>query len=79
MGKEMSKKSKKKSVADIILELGDFLKIPKLAEEIQKEIKDLKGHRISIQDVRVNLLYLLRKEKIKRKKEGPLYKYHNGN
>lgn len=72
-----NKKSNKKSVADIILELGKFLDNPKTAEEIKKEIKDKKGHNVPLQDVRVNLLYLLRREKLNRKKEGSFYKYHN--
>jgi len=69
--------SSKKSVADIILELGSFLDEVKTAEEIKKEIKNRKGHSVDLQDIRVNLLYLLRREKIKRKKEGSVYKYHN--
>lgn len=70
-------KISKKSVADIILALGKFLDVPRTAEEIKKEIKDRKGHSIDLQDIRVNLLYLLRRDKIKRKKEGSFYKYHN--
>lgn len=67
----------KKSIADLILELGEFLSSPRLAEEIRKEIKDREGHNIPLQDVRVNLLYLLRREKLKRKKEGSFYRYYN--
>ena len=75
---KISKKTKsKKSIAKIILELGKFLDEPKIAEEIKKEIKDRKGHSIPVQDIRVNLLYLLRREKIKRKKEDTFYKYYN--
>jgi len=66
----------KKSIADRILDLGDFLKTPKLAEDIRKEIKDKTGYSFDLQDIRVNLLYLLRREKLKRKKEGSFYKYH---
>lgn len=75
----MSKmENKKKSIADRILELGEFLKTPRLAEGIRKEIKDRTGYSFDLQDIRVNLLYLLRREKLKRKKEGTsLYKYHN--
>ena len=70
-------KTSKKSISDRILDLGDFLKTPKLAEDIQKEIKDKTGYSFDLQDIRVNLLYLLRREKVKRKKEGKsLYKYH---
>lgn len=70
----MAKKSKK-SVAKVILALGNFLKTPRLAEEIQKEIKHNTGYIISLQDIRVNLLYLLRREKVKREKEGKFYRY----
>ena len=75
----MSKmRTKKKSIVDRILELGDFLKTPRFAEEIRKEIKDRTGYSFDLQDIRVNLLSLLRREKLKRKKEGTtLYKYHN--
>ncbi len=66
-----------KSVADIILDLGKFLDKPKAAEEVKKEIKDRKGHIIPFQDIRVNLLYLLRREKLNRIKEDNFYKYHN--
>ena len=37
-------KTKKKSIADRILELGDFLKTPSLAEDIRKEINDKTGY-----------------------------------
>ncbi len=73
----MKQNKGKKSVAERIAELGKFLDTPKTAEEIKKEIKDRKGHSILLQDIRVNLLYLLRREKLKRKKEGNFYKYHN--
>ena len=75
----MSKmRTKKKSIVDRILELGDFLKTPRFAEEIRKEIKDRTGYSFDLQDIRVNLRSLLRREKLKRKKEGTtLYKYHN--
>ncbi|MBS3090298.1 hypothetical protein J4433_00845 [Candidatus Pacearchaeota archaeon] len=68
--------SDKKSIAERILDLGDFLKTPKLAEEIKKEIKDRTGHNFNLQDIRVNLLYLLRRERLKRKKEGVFYRYY---
>lgn len=71
------RKMKNKSIADRILELGDFLKTPRLAEDIRKEIKDNTGYSFKLRDIRVKLLCLLRKDKIKRKKEGKsLYKYH---
>ena len=73
----MKIKKNKKSVSEIILELGKFLDSPKTAEEMKKEIKDRKGKSISLQDIRVNLLYLLRREKLSRIKEGSSYKYHN--
>lgn len=70
--------TEKKSIADSILELKGFLQTPRLAEEIRKEIKDITGHSFDLQDIRVNLLYLLRRGKLKRKKEGTsLYKYHS--
>ncbi|MBS3160014.1 hypothetical protein J4436_04450 [Candidatus Woesearchaeota archaeon] len=73
----MKQNKGKKSVAEKIAELGRFLDIPRTAEEIKKEIKDKKGNNIPLQDIRVNLLYLLRREKLKRKKEGNFYRYHN--
>jgi hypothetical protein len=73
----MKKMTTKKSVAERILEVGDFLKTPRTAEEIKKYIKDKTGYAYELQDIRVNLLYLLRRDKIKRIKEGKtLYKYH---
>lgn len=71
------KKSNKKSIAERILELGNFLKTPRLAEDIRKEIKNKTGYSFDLQDIRVNLLYLLRRGQLKRKKEGAsLYRYH---
>ena len=70
-------KMKNKKIAEKILELGSFLETPRLAEDIRKEIKDNSGYRFKLQDIRVNLLYLLRREKMKRKKEDKsLYKYY---
>jgi len=71
----MAKKKSEKSIADRILELNAFLHTSKTAEEIKAEIKDSTGHNIKLDDLRVNLLYLLRREKIKRKKDGKIYKY----
>lgn len=68
------KKNQKVSVAEKIMKVID--KQPKTAEEIKKELKDKFGFNIKLEDVRVNLLYLLRREKIKRKKEDKTYKYH---
>ena len=74
-GMKMAKK-KDKSVADRILEIGSFLQTLKSAEEIKAKIKDSTGYNIKMADLRVNLLYLLRREKIKREKVGQIYKYH---
>lgn len=70
----MKKKKQKASVAEKIMKVID--KRPKAAEEIKQELKDRFGHNEKPEDVRVNLLYLLRREKIKRKKENKIYKYH---
>lgn len=70
----MEKKIQKLSVAEKILKVVD--KQPKEAEEFKKELKDRFGYKIKPEDIRVNLLYLLRREKIKRKKEGKIYKYY---
>ena len=51
-------------------------KQPRTAEELRRELKDTFGHNEKLDDVRVNLLYLLRREQVKRKKEGKLYKYY---
>lgn len=67
------KKIQKISVAEKIIKIVD--RRPKTAEEIRKELKDRFGYNIKPEDVRVNLLYLLRREKIKRKKEDKIYKY----
>lgn len=69
----MKKKKQKASVAEKIMKVID--KQPKAAEEIKKELKDRFGYVIKPEDVRINLLYLLRREKIKRKKEGKIYRY----
>jgi len=50
-------------------------KTPMLAEEIGALVKEKFGYRVSVQDIRVNLLYLLRREEIKRQKDGGKYKY----
>jgi hypothetical protein len=70
----MKKKKQKVSVSEKIMKVID--KRPRVAEEIKKELKDRFGYNEKPEDVRVNLLYLLRREKIKRKKEGKIYKYH---
>ena len=70
----VSKKSKKPSVAEKIIKVAN--ERPKTADEIRKELKDKFGYNIKPKDIRVNLLYLLRREKIKRKKDGRVYKYY---
>lgn len=70
----MRKKIQKLSVAEKILKVVD--KQPKEAGEFKKELKDRFGYNIKPEDIRVNLLYLLRRGKIKREKEGKIYKYY---
>ena len=73
-GNHMKKKKNKTSVADLLLRVID--KTPKSADEIRRELKDRFGHNVRPDDVRVNLLYLLRRDKIKRKKINKIYKYY---
>ncbi|MDD5043452.1 MAG: hypothetical protein PHD51_02150 [Patescibacteria group bacterium] len=70
----MKKKQQKVSLAEKILKV--ISKHSKAAEEIQKELKDKFGYKEKPEDIRVNLLYLLRREKIKREKDDTIYKYH---
>lgn len=70
----MKKKKQKLSVTEMISKIIN--KRPKCAEEFEKELKDDFGYKIKLDDIRVNLLYLLRREKIKRKKEDKIYKYY---
>lgn len=70
----MKKKKQKASVAEKIMRIID--KRPKAAEDVKKELKDKFGFNERPEDIRVNLLYLLRREKIKRKKESDVYKYY---
>lgn len=70
----MKAKNSKISLADRLMKIIN--KQPRAAEEFRKEIKDKFGHNEKPEDIRVNLLYLLRREKVKRKKEGKIYKYH---
>lgn len=72
----MKKKKNKFSVPKKILELGDFLKKSKTADEIKIELKDSFGYNIDIIEIRKSLLRLLRRKKIKRKREDDLYKYY---
>ena len=67
------KNNQKISVSGKIIEI--IGKIPKDADEVKKELKDRFGYSVKVEDVKVNLLYLLRREKINRKKEGSIYKY----
>jgi len=69
----MKKKKQKPSAAEKIMKIVD--KHPNTAEEIRQELKDRFGYSVKPEDVRVNLLYLLRREKIQRKKEEKIYKY----
>lgn len=71
---ENNMKKKKPSVSEKIFKV--LSKNPKSAEEVRAELKDRFGHNEKLDDVRVNLLYLLRREKIKRKKVEKIYKYH---
>lgn len=70
----MGKKIQKLSVAEKILKVVD--KQPKEAGEIKKELKDKFGYNIKPEDIRVNLLFLLRRWKIQRKKVDSIYKYY---
>lgn len=75
MAKENNAKKKQKvSLAERLLKVID--KKPRPAEEFKKELKDGFGYSIKLEDIRVNLLYLLRREKIHRKKENSVYKYY---
>jgi len=67
-------KNQKVSVAEKIVKIID--KQPKSAEEFKRELKDRFGYNIKPEDIRINLLYLLRRGKIHRKKEGSVYKYY---
>lgn len=72
----MTKKKSKKSVADKILELGGFLKKAHTAREIKRELKDTRGHSVDSKALMMALIGLLRDDKIKRKKEGKVYRYY---
>lgn len=70
----MKKKTKKPSVSDKIMKV--ITKTPRDAEKLRKELKDSLGFTEKPEDIRVNLLYLLRRGKIKRQKEGKTYVYY---
>jgi len=69
----MIAKTQKISLAETLMKVINST--PRIAEGIGKDLKDNFGYRVQVQDIRVNLLYLLRREKIKRKKEAGKYKY----
>lgn len=71
--KGKKKANNKVSVADKIMKV--ITKNPQTADDIRAELKDRFGYSIKLEDIRVNLLYLLRREKIQRKKDGEVYKY----
>lgn len=70
----MKKKKQKVSIAEKNMKAID--KRPRTAEEIKKELKDRFGYNEKLEEIRINLLYLLRRGKIKRKKENKTYKYY---
>lgn len=70
----MEKKKQKVSVSEKIMKV--LKESPNDAEGIKRELKDTMGFKVEPSDIRVNLLYLLRRGKIKRKKEGKIYKYY---
>ncbi len=72
--KNMKKKKQKASVSEKIMKI--IGKQSMAADEIRQELKDKFGYPVKPEDVRVNLLYLLRRGKIKRKKVDTIYKYH---
>ncbi len=65
-GEKMKKRKQKASLAEKIMKIID--KKPNTGEEIKKELKDRLGCTAKLTDIRVNLLYLLRREKIQRRK-----------
>ncbi len=70
----MNKKKQRTSVAETIMKT--MSKQHKSAAAIGAEIKDNFGYKIKPKDISTNLLYLLRRGKIKRTKEDRAYKYH---
>ena len=69
----MKKQVSKISVAEKIIKVLN--KESKTADEIRKELKDSFGFNIKPEDIRINLLYLLRRGKVNRKKDGKNYRY----
>lgn len=70
----MAKKKQKVSVSEKIMKV--LTKQPQDADSVRRELKDRFGFNEKPEAIRVNLLYLLRREKIGRKKDGKAYKYH---
>ena len=68
------KKNRKVSIADSIVKVVN--KHPRTADEFKKELKDKFGYNEKLDDIRVNLLYLLRRGKVKRKRDEKVYKYY---
>lgn len=73
MNTKPKNKKQKKSLSEIIMKV--MTKSPMLAEKIGFLIKEKFGYRLEVQDIRVNLLYLLRREKVQRQKDSNKYKY----
>ncbi|RLC37802.1 hypothetical protein DRH29_00065 [candidate division Kazan bacterium] len=70
----MKRKRSKTSLAEKLIKVIN--KEPRSAEELRRDLKDRFGYNEKPEDIRVNLLYLLRRERIKRKKSEKIYKYH---
>ena len=70
----MKRKKRKMSVSEKILKV--IIKHPKDTKEIRRELKDKFGYNEKSKDIGINLLYLLRRGKIQRKKEQKIYQYH---
>ena len=77
MKKNSTSKNRKKGKAGVAEKIMKVLgKQPMAADEIRRELKDRFGHVVKPNDIRVNLLYLLRREEVERKKIDKIYKYH---
>lgn len=72
MEKDNMAKKKSSDSEKIVKALNKQLKS---ADEIRQELKDRFGFTIKADDLRVNLLRLLRREKIHREKIDKIYKY----
>lgn len=69
------KKKQKMSVAEKIMKVIEAK--PKTAEEVKTELKDRFGYNETLDDIRINLLYLLRRERVRRERDDKTYKYRN--